>query len=334
MRRRLTTVLLSSALSTVGLGCGESDSGESASGGAVGQGGAPSGGVAPSGGNATLTGGTAPTGGTQSATGGTVSTGGVTATGGTVATGGAPAGGTTAMGGSATGGASGGDSGGDGGSDANGGTAGGGAGGTSGSGGDTGGASGGASGGGADTSMNFFVTSDTSETGDIGGLDGADERCQMLAEAAGFGDKTWRAYLSTEDPPGNARDRIGEGPYYNAEGAMLAADKDALHERSGDPELFIDENGDRINGQWAGSPGPNQHDVLTGSQPDGTVAANATCSDWTSTSGNAEVGHTDGLGPNMMSGGTYSEWAGSHTAPCGDLASTGGAGKLYCFVSP
>ena len=117
----------------------------------------------------------------------------------------------------------------------------------------------------ANAMMNFFVTSDTSATANLGGLTGADARCQRLAAAVGHGSKTWRAYLSVATPATNARDRIGDGPYYNSQGMMLAATKDALHARSGDPMLFIDELGRRINGQWQGSPTPNQHDILTGS---------------------------------------------------------------------
>ena len=98
--------------------------------------------------------------------------------------------------------------------------------------------------------MNFFVTSDTSMNGNLGGLMGADMRCQRLATAVGAGGKTWRAYLSAMTPPTNARDRIGDGPYYNSAGVMVAASKDALHMRNGDAALFITEQGRRINGQW------------------------------------------------------------------------------------
>lgn len=199
----------------------------------------------------------------------------------------------------------------------------------------TAGAGGGAAGGGsAHVMMNFFVTSDTKPTGDLGGLTGADARCQALATAVGHGGKTWRAYLSVSTPATNARDRIGPGPYYNSKGEQLAADKDALHARSGDAALFLDEKGNRINGQWANSPTPNQHDILTGSQKDGTIAANQTCGDWTSTTGMSQVGHADGLGPNMAATGNYINWSGSHTGQCSDTAPGGGAGKIYCFVGP
>jgi hypothetical protein len=115
---------------------------------------------------------------------------------------------------------------------------------------------------------------------------------------------------------------------------MVAMDKAALHARNGDPAFFLDERGNRVNGQWQSSPTPNQHDVLTGSQRNGMLQANTTCGDWMATTGNAQVGHTDGLGPNMSMTGNVVFWNSSHTAPCNDLASTGGAGKLYCFVGP
>ena len=136
--------------------------------------------------------------------------------------------------------------------------------------------------------LGFFVSSRTSTTGNLGGLRGADAICQGLGAAAGQGAKTWRAYLSVErDPdngnqPGHARNRIGSGPWYNAIGTLVAANVTGLHARTGDAAVFIDENGRRINGQWPNSPTPNEHDILTGSNADGTVLAGATCSDWTS----------------------------------------------------
>lgn len=116
--------------------------------------------------------------------------------------------------------------------------------------------------------MNFFVTSDTAASGNLGGLVGADQRCQTLAAAVGRGGVTWHAYLSTENPAVNAVDRIGNGPYYNSKAAMVATNKTALHARGGDAELFLDENGIRINGQWKDSPTPIQHDIMTGSNSD------------------------------------------------------------------
>jgi hypothetical protein len=212
------------------------------------------------------------------------------------------------------------------------GTSTGGGGGNGGSGAAGGAGSGGAGGGGS--SMNFFVTSDTRPDGDFGGLMGADDRCQMLAAAVGEGSKTWRAYLSTENPTVHARDRIGSGPYYNAAGAMLAMDKDALHALTGDADLFLDENGGKINGQWPQSPDPNEHDIMTGTTSDGMVDPGATCGDWTSNNGSVRVGHSDGLGPGGSSDPQYTSWSSSHDGQCGDPAATGGAAKIYCFVGP
>ena len=155
--------------------------------------------------------------------------------------------------------------------------------------------------------MSFFVTSAGPGKGaDLGGVKGADQHCQALAKAAGAGSKTWRAYLS-ESPSTNARDRIGNGPYYNSMGVMLAADKDALHARSGDAAVFIDERGNRINGQWQGSPSPVQHDILTGSTATGMLMSGNTCADWTATTGMSLVGYSDGLGPSMNSAPPYNQ---------------------------
>jgi hypothetical protein len=198
-----------------------------------------------------------------------------------------------------------------------------------------GGAAGSGGSGGGGSAMNFFVTSDTSPDGNFGGLAGADARCQMLAEAAGEGAKTWRAYLSTEQPPTNARDRIGEGPYYNAAGVVVAADKAALHDMlAGNADLFLTETGDKVNGQWDQSPDPNQHDIMTGTTADGLVDAGATCADWTSDTGSVRVGHSDGLGPGGSDEPQYVSWNSSHDGQCGDPEATGGAGKIYCFVGP
>ncbi|HKH74317.1 MAG TPA: hypothetical protein VKA59_23320, partial [Vicinamibacterales bacterium] len=114
----------------------------------------------------------------------------------------------------------------------------------------------------------FFVTSTTSATGNLGGLTGADARCQSLAQAVGLGSRTWRAYLSVERDPGNsnqpthAKDRIGSGPWYNVNRVLIANNLTELHNRTGDAALFLDERGQRINGQWAGSPAPVEHDIL------------------------------------------------------------------------
>ena len=189
--------------------------------------------------------------------------------------------------------------------------------------------------------ISFFVTSVTSVTGDLGGLAGADARCQSLAGAAGHGARTWRAYLSVERDPGNgnqpthARDRIGTGPWHNASLVLVANNVAELHARTGDAAVFIDERAQRINGQWTGSPSPVQHDILTGSNADGTLAAGLTCADWTSASTTlaAQVGHSDGLGPNQSTTGALSSWNASHTSQsCADTAPRGGAGRFYCFA--
>jgi hypothetical protein len=187
--------------------------------------------------------------------------------------------------------------------------------------------------------LSFFVSSQTNDTGDLGGLSGADARCQKLATAAGAGAKTWHAYLSVEKGPNgdpvDARDRIGKGPWYNAKGALLAEDSTALHARTGDADLFLDETGAKINGQWTDSPPPVEHDVLTGSTNEGTLLAGKTCADWTSTDPGitAQVGHTDGLGPNHDPTPPYSSWNSAHeNGGCNDTKPRGGAGRIYCFA--
>ena len=189
--------------------------------------------------------------------------------------------------------------------------------------------------------LSFFVTSQTSVTGNLGGLAGADATCQRLAEAVGQGNRFWRAYLSVErDPsnnnqPANARDRIGIGPWHNANGVLVANNVAELHSRSGDANLFIDERGQRINGQWTGSPGPIQHDILTGSNADGTLMAGFTCADWTSsaTTAVAQVGHSDGMGPQQSTAGALASWNSAHANQnCADTAPRGGGGKFYCFA--
>src|SRR5690242_6169000 len=170
------------------------------------------------------------------------------------------------------------------------------------------------------STLGFFVTSATSATGNLGGLRGADALCQNLATAAGAGSKTWRAYLSVERDADNgnratdARSRIGNGPWVNFNGVTVAANLTELHARKGDAAVFVDERGQRINGQWSGSPSPVQHDILTGSNADGTLMTGATCADWTSDSTAlfAQVGHSDGLGPNGDTSGTLSSWNSAH----------------------
>jgi hypothetical protein len=187
----------------------------------------------------------------------------------------------------------------------------------------------------------FFVTSATSVTGNLGGLAGADATCQRLATAAGHGGTNWRAYLSVERDPANgnqpthARDRIGTGPWYNANRLLIANNVSELHSRTGDAELFVDEHGLRINGQWTGSPTPNEHDILTGSNGEGRVLPGLTCADWTSSSAaiTAQVGHSDGMGPQQNTTPPLSSWNSAHTAQnCSNTAPRGGAGRFYCFA--
>jgi hypothetical protein len=195
----------------------------------------------------------------------------------------------------------------------------------------------------ADTS--FFLTSTgIGNGGNLGGLAGADNYCQTLAQAAGAGAKTWRAYLSTQaadgQPAMNARDRIGKGPWKNSKGAVIAKDVAELHAANGlTKQTALSEKGDVINGR---GDTPNRHDVLTGSQPDGTAFAagdDRTCKNWTSsTQGSAMVGHSDRIG--LRDDDASKSWNSSHPSrgPDGgcsqaDLKSTGGDGLLYCFAA-
>ena len=189
--------------------------------------------------------------------------------------------------------------------------------------------------------LSFFVSSATSVTGNLGGLSGADATCQRLAATVGQGARTWRAYLSAERDASNnnqsvhARDRIGAGPWYNANLILVANNLNELHARTGDATVFLDERGQRINGQWTGSPGPVEHDILTGSNADGTLAVGLTCADWTSdsTTLTAQVGHSDGMGPNQSTAGALSSWNAAHTNQnCANTAPRGGAGRIYCFA--
>jgi hypothetical protein len=196
----------------------------------------------------------------------------------------------------------------------------------------------------ADTS--FFVTSNgIGNGGNLGGLAGADNHCQTLAQAAGAGAKRWRAYLSTQAADGapavNARDRIGKGPWRNARGQEVAKDVADLHAASNNltKQTALSEKGDVINGR---GDTPNRHDVLTGSQPDGTAFAageDRTCKNWTSsTQGSAMLGHSDRIG--LRDDDASKSWNSSHSSrgPDGgcsqaDLKSTGGDGLLYCFAA-
>ena len=194
--------------------------------------------------------------------------------------------------------------------------------------------------------LGFFVTSSGLGKGaDLGGLSGADAHCQKLASAVGAGNRTWRAYLSTQaangQPAVNARDRIGTGPWANAKGQIVAKDVAHLHgdvieqARLGNNlsrTTVITEKGEPVKG--AGDK-PNEHDILTGSKADGTAftdAADHTCKNYTSSAadGSAQVGHFD------RTGGGNTSWNSAHgSRGCSqeNLVGTGGAGLLYCFAS-
>jgi hypothetical protein len=193
--------------------------------------------------------------------------------------------------------------------------------------------------------MTFFVTSAGPGNGaDLGGLEGADQHCQQLAEAAGAGDRTWRAYLSTQatngEPAVDARDRIGEGPWQNAEGVVVAQSVDELHGANNlDKQTALDERGELVNGR---GDEPKRHDILTGSQADGTAFAageDRTCANWTSsTAGAAMVGHHDRMGLNEEP--PAKSWNTSHPSRgegggCSQqaLRGTGGDGLFYCFAA-
>ena len=190
--------------------------------------------------------------------------------------------------------------------------------------------------------MGFFITSAGPGKGaDLGGLAGADKICQMLAQAAGAGGKAWRAYLSTQGPGAvNARDRIGSGPWQNAKGVVIAKDVADLHGKNNvSKETAVTETGNVVNGR---GDTPNMHDILTGSQPDGTAFAAAedrTCGNWTkSGQGSAMVGHHDRQG--LRDDDASKSWNSSHPSrgPEGgcsqsDLKSTGGNGLFYCFAT-
>jgi hypothetical protein len=192
----------------------------------------------------------------------------------------------------------------------------------------------------------FFVSSvGLGKGADVGGLDGADKHCATLAAAAGASAKTWHAYLSTQAADGtpavNARDRIGKGPWQNSKGVVIAKDVADLHGASNNltKQTALSEKGEVINGR---GDTPNRHDVLTGSQPDGTAFAageDRTCKNWTSsTQGAAMLGHSDRIG--LRDDDASKSWNSSHPSrgPDGgcsqaDLKSTGGDGLLYCFAA-
>ena len=193
--------------------------------------------------------------------------------------------------------------------------------------------------GGAKSVTTFFVTSrGLGNGGNLGGVSAADAHCQALAKAEGSGDHTWRAYVSTSaadgQPAVNARDRIGKGPWYNAEGLLIAATLDELHSEKNNisKETAVTERLDSVNGV---GDTPNVHDILTGSRPDGTAypaSEDMTCKNWTSgVEGRAQVGHHDRRG--LAEG--VNSWNSVHASRgCSqsDLEATGGAGLFYCFA--
>jgi hypothetical protein len=184
-----------------------------------------------------------------------------------------------------------------------------------------------------DTAMTFFISSGGSGDGaNLGGLDGADALCQRLAEAAGSTAQTWRAYLSTASV--NARDRIGSGPWHNAKGVLIAANLDDLHDPAKNminKETGLTEAGNPVKGR---GDQPNEHDILTGTNADGTANAN-TCGDWTlNGEGSAMVGHHDRMG--LRDDAPSKSWNASHPSRgCSQeaLIGTGGAGLIYCFAA-
>ena len=190
--------------------------------------------------------------------------------------------------------------------------------------------------------MSFFVTSVGPGKGaDLGGLAGADAHCQRLAGSVGAGAKTWHAYLSTQGQGAvNARDRIGKGPWKNAKGVVIATSVADLHSANNKltKQNDLSEKGEVINGR---GDKPNRHDILTGSQPDGTAFPpdkDMTCKNYTSsTQGAVMVGHNDRMG--LRDDAPSHSWNSSHPSRgkdggCSqaDLRSTGGDGLLYCFA--
>ncbi len=195
--------------------------------------------------------------------------------------------------------------------------------------------------------MSFFVTSvGPGKGGDLGGLEGADRHCQSLAQGAGAGHRAWRAYLSTQAPslnnPGyvNARDRIGTGPWQNAQGVVVARSVEDLHSGGNkiNKDTALDEKGRPVNGRGAT---PNKHDILTGTRSDGTAFPGApfpdmTCGNWTRSSadGAAMTGHHDRAGP--IDNAWAVSWNSAHpTLGCSQerVRPTGGDGLFYCFAA-
>jgi hypothetical protein len=198
------------------------------------------------------------------------------------------------------------------------------------------------------SAMTFFITSiGSGKGGDLGGLTGADQHCQALAQGVGAGHRTWHAYLSTsatgDQPAVNARDRIGRGPWQNAQGVVIARDIDELHGHNNlNKQTALTEKGEPVNGR---GDTPNRHDILTGSQPDGRafpgpdeLGEDRTCHNWTSSDeGAAMVGHHDRRG--LFDTDSATSWNAAHPSRgtnggCSQeaLQSTGGQGFFYCFA--
>lgn len=190
----------------------------------------------------------------------------------------------------------------------------------------------------APANMSFFVTSaNPGQGGNLGGLEGADAHCQSLAEAVGAGNKTWRAYLSTDTV--DAKDRIGSGPWYNSKGELIAQNVADLHSDNNKitAATALNEKGTAPNYLGGDPPAPLaqplQHDILTGTNEDGT-SSGLTCNNWTSSSNdsNATLGHADRIGRNPG----VNSWNAIHPSQgCSmeSLAATGGAGMFYCFAT-
>jgi len=195
---------------------------------------------------------------------------------------------------------------------------------------------------GSDEPMTFFITIvGLGNGGALGGLEGADNHCRTLAEAVGAGDRTWRAYLSTQasggQPAVNARDRIGSGPWHNANGLLIASNLESLHYDNSNIryEYALNERGETVNSGAMGD-SPNHHDILTGTRMDGTAfppGEDRTCNNWTSSAeGTAMLGHHDRYTRTTPGG----SWNSAHpSAGCSqeNLVQTGGAGLFYCFAA-
>ena len=188
--------------------------------------------------------------------------------------------------------------------------------------------------------MGFFITSvGIGDGANLGGLAGADAHCQALADAVGSGNRTWRAYLSTQGAGAvNARDRIGSGPWANVEGLVMATSVENLHYDNSTLtwEHTLDENGNQFASRIDGDPDFTVHDVLTGTQIDGTAyppGDDQTCNNWTSNDeGGAMLGHADRYSFTTP-GSSWNSAHGSRGCTQDGLVATGGAGLFYCFAT-